>query len=134
MRMSLLAIDSGERLSEMLVRRSQFCPIGRRLWIAIDDSGDGGLVGVTLVGCVRAAGLSPEGSPTDLLVELEASLGYAGHYKNSEIRWVVTRPCLRWRRTSRILFSWAVARVVDAPSFVDSTFDRTIGIARIGLI
>ncbi len=124
------ALDAAmERIAAVMLRYRLWSPVARRIGIAIDDSGDSRLTGSTVAGVVRAYDLHEDGSLKRLLVELDEPIDYRGHHERERIRWVVAEPCLRWRRTSRLLWSWSVARIVDAPSFVDSTHARTIGIA-----
>lgn len=133
-------------------------PIGRRVWISMDDPRDAALEGIVVYGCVRACA-APDGTLTDLLVELERPFNFGNMAEpinggirhrldatalgadstvrrcadDAEVRWLVSRPCLQWRRTSRIRFSWSAARFVVAGSFADAHFDCTIGTGRIGL-
>jgi hypothetical protein len=144
-----------DRLADLACR--PWSPIGRRVWLAFDDCRDAGLARMELYGLVRAF-TAPDGSPSDLLVELERPIRFAAatavpgawmHHLDSvdlgegsslrefasadEIRWLVTRPCVKWRRTARVRFSWSVARFVVASSFADAAYHRTLGIGRIGL-
>ena len=124
-----------ERIIAGVLRRYGWSPLEKRLWVAIDDSPETELAGVTVSGVIRGYDQSPLGAVTRLLVELDRPLNYVGCNSQRQcLRWLVTEPCLRRRRTSRLfLFSWSVARIVDAPSFVDSTHEKTIGIARLQL-
>lgn len=146
-------------LAELICR--PWSPIGRRVWIRLDDPRDATLEEAVLYGCIRASA-APDGTLTDLLVELERPFTFGSTAepleddaagmrhridvtalsasspvrhcaKGREIRWLVSRPCLQWRRTSRIRFSWSAARFVVAESFADAHFDCTIGTGRIGL-
>jgi hypothetical protein len=144
-----------DRLASLICR--PWSPVGRRVWIAFDDARDAALSGVTVYGCIRGWNAS-DGLPTDLLVELDRPFtfgrsspiaeGRQHHvdavtlsedstlracFRGHEIRHLVTRPCLVWRRTPRIVFSWAAARIVAASSFADAHFDCTVGTGRIGL-
>lgn len=118
-----------ELTAGLMLRYRLWSPLEKRICIGVDDSGDSRLTGSTIGGVVRAYDLHGDGSLTRLLVELDEPIDYSGHYVRESIRWLVTEPCLRWRRTSRLLWSWSAARLVDAPSFADSTYGRTIGIA-----
>jgi hypothetical protein len=120
-----------ELVAIALARWRRWSPVGQPLCIAVDDSGDARLAGRTLSGVVRGYDQRENGALTRLLIELDQPLDYTGHYIRTGLRWLVAEPCLQWRRTSRLWWSWSVARIVDAPSFVDSTYDRTIGIARL---
>ena len=145
-----------DRLAELMCR--PWSPTGRRVWIAFDDSRDAALAGLAFHGRIRATAV-PDGLPTDLLVELEFPFTFADSSpiekgsthrvharrlsqastlrefagKDEEIRWLVIRPCLRWRRTPRLRFSWSAARIIVAPSFAEANFERTIATGRIGL-
>ena len=116
---------------DVFARLRRWSPIGERVTIAFDDCGDARLAAFTFRGIVRAYGVGDDGTPADLLVELDDGIDYNGHYVRNDIRFLVTRPCLRWRRTSRLLLSWAAFRFIDAPSFRDATYDRTIAVGRI---
>lgn len=126
-----MAIDAiTEMAARALMRRHCWSPVGVRLRVDMDDSGDAALAGASLIGIIRGYDQRQDGTLTRLLVELDRPIDYgAGPVRT--IRWIVTEPCLRWRRTSRLLLSWSVARIVEASSFVDSTYSRTIGIARL---
>jgi hypothetical protein len=102
--------------------------------ITIDESGDAALTNSTLYGTIRACGVAHDGTPTDLLVELDTEVDYAGHYSTSGIQWLVTTPCLGLHRTNRLLLTWTAARIVDAPSFRDATYHRTIATGRLRLL
>ena len=144
-----------DRVAELMCR--PWSPVGRRIWLEIDDPRDAGLTGVTVYGWIRGVA-APDGLLTDLLIELERPFtfgeaaaidGGVRHHVDSlvlnersplrelvrsdGIRWLVTRPCVKWRRTSRIRFSWAVARFMAATSFADARFESTVGVGRIGL-
>ena len=123
-----------EALMDRLARKTRWSPIGSRLAITVDESGDAALTNVTLRGTIRACDVADDGTPTDLLVELDAEIDYAGHYSRAGIRWLVMRPCLGLRRTNRLLLTWAAARIVDAPSFRDATYSRTIATGRLRLL
>lgn len=122
------AIDG---IADVLARLRRWSPIGERVIITFDDCGDARLCSFTCGGTVRACGVREDGTPDDLLVELDRDLDYRGHYERQGIRFLVTRPCVRWRRTNRLLLSWAIFRFVDAPSFRDASYDRTIAIGRV---
>lgn len=113
--------------------RYGWSPVARQIWIAIDDSGDERLAGVTIEGLVRQFRVADDGSFSKLLVELAWPIAYCGHYRGAEINWLVTESCLAWRRTSLLPLAWCAVRLIDAPSFADSTYDRTIGIGRLSL-
>lgn len=131
--MSLAFMDKlADALADLLCR--PWSPIGRRVWIRLDDPRDATLEGAIVYGCVRACA-APDGTLTDLLVELERPFTFGGmpepiargvRYrvdaidlsatssvrpcaKGAEVHWLVSRPCLQWRRTSRIRFSWSRA-------------------------
>jgi hypothetical protein len=121
-----------EVISAILMRGPCWSPVGKPLRIAIDDSADTAVAGLVVHGVIRGYDLNQHNALTKLLVELDRPIDYKGRDKARSTQWVVTEPCLRKRRTSRLLLaSWSIARVVDARSFVDSTYDRTIGIARL---
>jgi hypothetical protein len=122
-----------ESIARQFVRYG-WSPVGKTAWIAIDDSADQRLSGLTIDGTVRAFGLTDDGTLSRVLIQLRSPIAYHGHYRRREIRWVVGESCLVPRRISRLPLSWCVVRVVDAPSFADSTYDRTIGIARLTLV
>lgn len=131
----LLQIESVmDRTADLLARVSRWSPIGCPVALTIDDSGDERLIGITVSGRVRACDVDVDGTPTDLLVELDGEITYAGHYMRRDILFVMTRPCLRWRRTNRMVLSWSAARIVDASSFRDGTYDRTIATGRVRLL
>ena len=158
--MTLAFLDKlADGLAEVICR--PWSPIGRRVWIRLDDPRDATLEHATFYGRIRACA-APDGTLTDLLVELDrpftfgameeplgADTGGVRHRidatalsvtsplrpcaKGTEVRWLVSRPCLQWRRTSRMRFSWSAARFVIADSFADAHFECTIGTGRIGL-
>ncbi len=123
-----------DRAADLLARISRWSPIGSPVALTIDDSGDERLIGITVSGRVRACDVGVDGTPTDLLVELDGQIAYKGHYVRQDISWLMTRPCLRWRRTNRMVLSWSAARIVDASSFRDGTYDRTIATGRVWLL
>jgi hypothetical protein len=104
-------------------------PVGRTVSVAIGDSDDDHLAGLTVDGTVRAFGLDNDGSLSRLLIELPVPVAYRGHYERAAVQWLVAESCLPFRRAGLLPLSWSIVRLVDAPSFVDSTYDRTIGIA-----
>lgn len=116
-----------------LLLRYGWSPIGKPTWLIIDDSGDAHLTGLILDGTVRAFDLTVEGTVSRLLVELRQPLAYRGHYSRRGIQWLVGESCLAERRASLLPLAWSAVRVVDAPSFTDSTYDRTIAVARLVL-
>lgn len=120
-----------ERLYDRIARKISWSPIGERLAVSIEDSADERLMRQTLYGTIRACDVRSDGTPTDLVIELDAPIQYAGHYRRTGIRWLVARPCFQWRRTNRLLLTWAAVRVMDAPALVDATYDKTIGTARL---
>jgi hypothetical protein len=113
--------------------RCGWSPVGKTAWMIIDDSGDPRLVGLTLKGDVRAFDLRDTGTGFRLLVELRQPIAYRGHYSRREIQWLVGESCVASPRTSLLPLSWRIVRAVDAPSFADSTYDRTIAIARLSV-
>jgi hypothetical protein len=148
-----------DRIADGLAQRicRPWSPLDRQVWIAFDDSRDAALAGVTVYGCVRGWNAC-DGLPNDLLIELDRPFTFGlsspiiagtqhridgmmlsedstlrSSLSGDEIRHLVTRPCLVWRRTPRIIFSWTAVRIVAASSFADAHFDRTIGTGRIGL-
>lgn len=120
-----------ETVADLIARIVTWSPISRRLSVTFDDSDDERLSSVTVTGVVRACNVRTDGTPTDMLIELDKPITHAGH---TEVRWLVARPCLRWYRTNRLLLSWSAARLINASSFVDATFDRTVGIGRVHLL
>lgn len=132
---AMLDIDGwADVVLDRVARRTHWSPLGRRVVLVFDESGDVALANHTAYGTIRAHDTSTDGTPADLLIELDGDVDYAGHYKRSGIHWLVTRPCLRWRRTSRIIIGWSVVRIIDAPSFRDATYDRTVATGRVGLL
>ncbi len=120
-----------EAVGTFVARRCHWSPIGRQVSIYIEDSADAELIGKRLTGTVRACGAASSGAP--LLVHLSESIGYDGHYKASALDLLVAAPVVRWHGPSRLLVTWSAVRLVDAPSFADQEYDRTIGTARLSL-
>jgi hypothetical protein len=131
---ALLDIDRWtDAVLDRVALRTQWSPIGVQVAIMFDDCGDAALIDHTVCGTIRAHETRTDGTPSDLLIELDGDIDYAGHYKRSGIHWLVARPCLRWRRTNRLMLGWAAVRIVDAPSFRDATYDHTVATGRVGL-
>lgn len=116
---------------DQLARQTPWSPIGERVAITVEDSGDERLTKRSLYEIVRACSVRGDGTPTDLVIELDETLHYHGHRGRVDLRWLVARPCFQWRRMNRLLLTWAAVRIIDARALVDATHDRTIGTARI---
>lgn len=118
-----------EAVGIFLARRCHWSPIGRQVSIHIEDSADVQLIGKRLTGTVCACGAADSGAP--LLVYLSESIRYEGHYTTPALDLLVATPVVRWHGPSRLLLTWSAVRLVDAPSFADQEYDRTIGTARL---
>ena len=122
-------------LAARIARLTRWSPLDRRAEVTIDDSGDLSWVGTTPSGTIRAWGGDALESPTYLLLELDHDIYYWGHYRRTNIHWLVARPCLRWRRMNRlVLGSWSAVRIVEAPSFRDATYGQTVATGRLRLL
>jgi hypothetical protein len=113
-----------------VARMMQWSPLGKRVILRIEDSGDRLLVGRRIAGIVRAFDGDAIGTP--LLIQLHDAVRIEGRH-NRHVEFVVATAALCWHGPSRLLLTWAVVRMTDAPSFVDHTFQRTIGIGRLTL-
>lgn len=112
----------------LLLRMRWWSPIGKLVQITIETAMSPSLTGATFHGAVRAYDLDPRGVLSRLLVELDYPDGEYRHAGN--LHWIVAEPYRGKRRASRLLLtSLFIARIVDAPSFVDSTERNTIGVA-----
>ncbi len=132
---AILDIDRwADVVLDRVARRTHWSPIGEHVAVTFDDSGDVALTDYTAYGTIRAHDTRTDGTPADLLIELDGDIDYAGHYRRSGIHWLVTRACLRWRRTNRLMLGWTAVRISDAPSFRDATYDRTIATGRVALL
>jgi hypothetical protein len=123
-----------EAILNRLARRTRWSPVAQHVAIAFDESGDLALMGTVRQGTIRACDVADDGTPRDLLIELDQDLHFAAHVTRPNIRWLVTRPCLRWRRTTRLILGWSAVRIIDAPSFRDATYDRTLATGRVHLL
>lgn len=123
-----------EMVCDRIARRTKWSPIGARAAVLFDESADLSRTVSPVYGTIRACDVRDDGTPTDLLIELDADISYVGHYARLRIHWLVTRPCLRWRTTNCLLLGWSAVRIMDAPSFRDATYDKTIGTGRIQLV
>jgi hypothetical protein len=123
-----------DTVCDRVARRTKWSPIGARAEVVFDDSADFARTGSTVCGTIRACDVRNDGTPTDLLIELDGDIIYVGHYARSAIHWLVTRPCLRWRTTNCLLLGWSAVRIMDAPSFRDATYDKTVGTGRVHLL
>lgn len=127
------AIDIvAEHMVGVAIWRRWWSPLDKRLSIEIFESTDDALVGATLAGIIRGYDLDERGALTCLLVELDLPFTTA-RTAGTAIHWLVTKPSPGMRRTSRLVFSWTVARVVEAASFADSMDTTPIATARLRL-
>lgn len=123
-----------ETVCDRVARRTKWSPIGARAAVLFDDSADFSLTGSTVYGTIRACDVRDDGTPTDLLIELDGDIMYAGRCAPAAMHWLVTRPCLRWRATNCLVLGWSAVRIVDAPSFRDATYDKTVATGRVHLL
>jgi hypothetical protein len=111
-------------------RFRDWTPIGATVTISVDDSGDTALIERRVRGIVRAFTLDARKRRT-LLVELSDPIDYVGHYSRAGIQWIVATSCIHVTLTRAIFAPSVIVRIVDAPSFRDSTYGRTIGVGRL---
>lgn len=103
-------------------------PIGQIVQLDIETAWDATLNGATVTGVIRAYDLDSDRALSRLLIELDGQQTRGN--SADELHWIVAERCLHKRRASRLLlYSSFIARIVDAPSFVDSEEKFTIGIA-----
>src|SRR4051794_8200940 len=84
-----------EALGGWLARRRAWNPVGQRVRLKIDESGDPALFGKELHGIIRAAAPDEKGGLAKALIELDGEVDYVGHYSRTGIRKVLTVPYLR---------------------------------------
>lgn len=129
-----------DRVVAALMRSAWWTPLGARLMIVIDGSDDVSLCRVRRDAVIRGYDVDVSGALTRLLVQLDSPLHYSSQHAaarrevvtENEIEWLVAEPRLDMPLASRLLFfCWWDARIVDAPSFADSTGRRPIGVARL---
>jgi hypothetical protein len=118
-----------ETLSAFIARRWNWTPLDKEIAVTIDDSDDDALAGRSLCGTVRAFDVETG----MLLVHLMQRVTYEGHYTARDFDIVVTVPAIRGHHANRLLLTWVAVRIVEAPSFVQQGFGRTIGTARLVL-
>jgi hypothetical protein len=118
-----------QALGAWLARRRAWNPIGRRVQLAIDESGDPALFGKKITATIRATALDENGELSHALLELDHAIDYAGHYIRRGLRTVLTRPYLRWHDLNRLLVSSAAVRVIDAEDFNSDAYERIIALA-----
>ena len=123
-----------QALGGWLARRRAWNPIGRRVQLAIDESGDPALFGKKITATIRATALDENGELSRALLELDHALDYAGHYARRGVRRVVTRPYLRWHNLNRLLVTSAAVRVIDAEDFDSDAYERIIALASMRII
>lgn len=130
----MLCIDANwdslaEAFGRWLAKRRRWSPIGQDVSFVVDDSDDQRLVGKDIRATVRAH--DPETGM--LLMHLVERISYEGHYTSRGIEMIVAVPAVRWNHAHRLLITWTVVRLVDAPSFALQGFGRTIGTGRLAL-
>ena len=118
-----------EALGAWLARRRAWNPIGTRVTLRINDSGDSMLVGRELHGVILATVSDEEGEPSKSLIKLHQEIDYVGHYSHRRIARVVTSPYLRWHRLNRLIVTSAAVRVIDAEDLETDTYERVIALA-----
>lgn len=106
-------------------------PVRQGVTIRIEDAGYERLVDWEFDGEIMAYDPTIRGTP--LLISLNRKLRYEDSLACYCIDVVVARSALRWHAPERLLITWNAVRLIDAPSFADSQFGRTIGTARLML-
>ena len=119
-----------EALGALIAHRIRWTPIGQRARIAIDASGDERWIGKHVTGTIRAYGELTRGP---LLIQLAEPLDYHGHYNAPALELLVLAPVIRWHGPARLLVTWAAVRLVDAPTFADQEYGRTVATGRLAL-
>lgn len=119
-----------ESCGKFLAKCQRWSPIGQDVSFTIDDSDDHHLVGKSVSATVRAH----DHETGMLLMQLCERISYEGHYTARDLAMIVAVPAIRWNRAQRLLISWTVVRLVDAPSFALQGFGRTIGTGRLVLV
>lgn len=122
-----------EALGGWLAQRRAWNPIGQRVMLRIEESGDPALFGSELHGIIRACARDNKGAPVKALVELDQTIDYSGHYTRRGIARVITSPYLRWHGLSRLLVTSASVRVVDADDLGDDKYERIIALASMAI-
>jgi hypothetical protein len=93
-----------------VARVMRWSPLGKKVNLRIEDSGDRLLVGLRMAGVVRAFDGDAVGTP--LLIQLHDAVRVEGrHARNLEF--VVATAALYWHGPSRLLLTWAVVRMTD---------------------
>ena len=123
-----------QALGGWLARRRAWNPVGERVLLEVNESGDPELFGKKIAAVIRATARDQQGNLMKALLELDDEIDYAGHYGRRGIRRVVTTPYLRWHGLTRLLVSSSAVRVIDADAFEDQAYERIIALASMRII
>lgn len=118
-----------EALGVWLARRRGWKPVGQRVVLKIDESGDPAWFGVEFHGVIQASDADEEGRLVKALIELDRDADYVGDYTRRRLKTVITTPYLRWHGLNRLLVTSAAVHVVDADDFRQANYDRIIALA-----
>ena len=118
-----------EAIGGWLGRRRGSNPVGTRVTLTIDESGDPALLGRHLSGVILATASDGRREFARALVELVVAIDYNGHYVRRGIAKVVTAPYLRWHTLNRLLVSSSAVRVIDADEFSKDEYAKIIALA-----
>lgn len=121
-----------EIVADWLARILRWSAIGRDVVIVIDHSERGRLTGRRLYGTIRAC--AQEGGSSLFLIHLSDVLRHDGRSPSTHRQMLVVTSALRWHGANRLLLTWVAVLIMDAPSFVDQTYDRAFGTGRLMLV
>lgn len=122
-----------QAIGSWLARRRTWSPVGKRVVLTIQESGDPALFGNSLYGVIREVAAGEEGELSKALIELDRAMTYRGHYSRSEITKVISTPYLLQHGLPRLLVTSAAVRVFDADNFASIAPERIIASATMQL-
>ena len=102
-----------ELIGMVLSKLIKWQPEGKRVLLAIDDSGDPILNGKIISGKIMRVNYNHFGKPRDAIIQLDSPLNVIG----KSIIWIVASPRFKGHGLYRLLVTWSVVHLfpIDTP-------------------